>query len=261
MRGGDAFKPVLLPLILIVVGVVLLLNNFLLLESFEVTALWPLLLVMLGAGVLLRGDFVPDDSTRSFGITRGSVESAVIEISAGEIDVRLQELNREGRLIAGQFAAQARPAMQSTETHAHLRLDRSATPWFNFANWELGLAQDLPWQLLVSSHLGHIDLDLSKLIIEGGIVASGIGDIRVVCPQETLSPLVLRSAFGSIQVIAPLGSKVRIHVEGARTFTVRTDERRYTLAEPKLYVTRDAAPDLPVVDLHIRGTFGDLYLA
>ena len=40
-------------LALIAVGVVLLLNNFLLLSGFNVTTLWPLLLVILGAVILL----------------------------------------------------------------------------------------------------------------------------------------------------------------------------------------------------------------
>ena len=253
--------PVVFPLLLTLVGVILLLDNFLLLEFLNVTALWPLLLVVAGAVIVLRGDFTLDDSVRNFGVTRGSVESAIVEISSGEVDVVIRDLERRERLIAGRYAANTRPALQVQADHAEIRLDRAATPWFNFADWELGLARDLPWQVHISTSLGEVQADLTHLIIEGGVIATGIGDIRIDCPQETLSPLQLQSELGGIQVMTPLGAKARILVEGPRTLTVRVDERRYALADENLYVARNAEPEAPLVDIHVRGTFGDVYLA
>ncbi|MEM6530569.1 MAG: hypothetical protein AAF653_19885, partial [Chloroflexota bacterium] len=90
--------------------------------------------------------------------------------------------------------------------------------------------------------------------------ATGFGDIRVNIPAETLSPLELRSATGNIRIAAPLGAKLRVRAEGARWFKVHYDERRYTEPEPGLYVARDAEPDAPLVDIDVRGTFGDAYL-
>ncbi len=252
--------PVVFPLLLTLTGVVLLLDNFLLLEFLNVTALWPLLLVVAGAVIVLRGDFTLDDAVRNFGVTRGSVESAILEVSSGEVDVVLRDLERPERLIAGRYAANTRPALRVQDDHAEVRLDRAATPWFNFADWELGLARDLPWQVHVSTSLGQVQADLTNLIVEGGVIATGIGDIRVTCPQETLTPLQLQSSLGGIQVIVPLGAKTRIQVEGPRTLTVRVDERRFALADDNLYVARNAEPDAPLVDITVRGTFGDVYL-
>jgi hypothetical protein len=253
--------PVLFPLLLVIVGIVLLLNNFLLLEFLDVIALWPISLVIIGATILLRGDLTLDDSARTFGVTRGSVEAAVVEISSAEIDVSIRDLERPERLIAGKYAANTRPHLDVNGSYAHVRLDRATTPWFNTTDWELALAQGLPWQLFISSHLGAVDLDLTHLIIEGGVVATGLADIRCVCPQETLTPLTLRSTFGNIQLITPLGAKTRVRVEGNRLLTVRVDERRYATAEPHLYIARNPQPDAPLVDLTLRGTFGDVYLA
>jgi hypothetical protein len=244
---------------LTLVGIVLLLDNFLLLP-FNVTALWPLLLVVAGAVLLLRGDFTPDDATRSFGITRGSVESALLEINAGEIDVHLGALEREDRLIGGTFATDSRPAMDSDDIFAHLRFDRAATPWMTFADWEMGLATDLPWQFAISTNLGDLDLNLAGLYIEGGIIATGFGDIRVNVPAETLSPLQLQSLIGNIRITAPLGAKVRVRINGGRMFNTQADKRRYTEPEPNLFVTRDAEPNAPLIDIEVRGTFGDVYL-
>ncbi|HLU10496.1 MAG TPA: hypothetical protein VK003_12580 [Oceanobacillus sp.] len=248
-------------LALLALGVLLLLNNFLLLSGFNVGALWPLLLVIVGVLVLLRGDFMPGADARTFGITRGSVESATLEISAGEIDVVARALQREGRLIAGQFALDSRPQLSVQDTHAYLRMDRAATPWLSFANWEMALSRDLPWGIYVSTSLGQIDLDLRGLIIQKAVLATGLGDIQLTCPQEAFEPLVVRSAVGSIRILTPPGNHVRIYASGSRRFNVYADENRYTQPEPGVYVSRDSAANAPAVEIYVSGTLGDAYFA
>lgn len=248
------------PLILTLVGVVLLLDNFLLLGDFNVFTLWPLLLVMAGGVLLLRGDFIPDDSARTFGITRGNIESAILEIRAGDIDVHLWALDRPERLIAGKYAANAQPNLNVDDVHAHLQFNRAATSPLIFADWELALAQDIPWHILTTSHIGQIQADLSKLITEGGVIATGMGDIHLTTPEETLTPLKVQTNLGRITVKTPIGYKTRIRVSGARTFTRRVDERRYTQIEPDLYIARDAHPESPLVDVNVVGVLGDVYL-
>lgn len=257
----DARGPVILPILLTITGILVLLDNFLFLEQINMIALLPLLLVVAGLGLLLRGDFIPDESSRTFGITRGSVESALVEVSAGEIDVQIGELNREGRLIAGRYAANARPALTVDETHTHLRFNRSETTWSAFADWELALTTDLPWEILVSTHLGHVKADLSGLIVEQSTIATGFGDIYITCPQETLADLHLQSTVGNVQFVTPLGYKARIAIYASRFVTINVDDRRYAQVEANRYIAKDANPDAPLVDVQIHGTFGDIYLA
>lgn len=261
MEAKQSRGPWLWPLALAVIGVILLLDNFLLLGDFNAALLWPLLLVVLGAQILLRGDFLPSSAARTFGITRGSVEAATLEISAGEIDVNLRALQREGRLIAGQYAAQSRPQMNVNETRAHLKMERAATSWLSFADWEMGLAQDLPWQVLISTHLGQVNVDLSGLIVENAVIATGIGDLRVVCPYEALGPLRLRSALGHIQLIVPHGYQAQISAHGGRFSRVHADENRYFEPEPGLFIARDADEAAPLLEIQVENTFGDIYLA
>jgi hypothetical protein len=248
-------------LALMALGVVLLLNNFLLLSGFNAGALWPLLLVVIGGVILLRGDFVPSDEARSFGITRGSVESAALEVSAAEIDVHVYALEREGRLIAGQYAASSRPSLDVDRDHANLKMDRAATPWLSFADWRVALARDLPWSVFVSTSLGQAQLDLSGLIVQRAIVATGFGDIRVVCPEEALEPLVVRSTLGNIHIIVPPGNRVMVRASGARMFRVHADESRYEVQEDGAFVARNADPMRSLIEIDISGTFGDAYLA
>ncbi len=248
-------------LALVALGIVLLLNNFLLLSGFNAGALWPLLLVIIGGVILLRGDIVPSSEARTFGITRGSVESAALEVSAGEIDVDVRALQREGRLIAGQFAAGSRPSLNVQDNHANLKMARAATPWLSFADWSAALAPDLPWSVFVTTHLGQAQLDLSGLIIQRAVIATGFGDVRVVCPDETFEPIYVRSTLGNIHVIVPPGLRVQVRTGGSALFRVHADENRYEAQENGVYLARDAEELRSLVEIDIRGTFGDAYLA
>jgi hypothetical protein len=248
-------------LALIALGVALLFSNFLLLSDFNLAALWPLLLVVAGAQILLHGDLLPNAETRTFGITRGSVESATLEINAGEIDVRVGALDREGRLIAGRFAVDSRPELNVIDTYTQLKMDRLATPWFAFADWEVALASDLPWQVFISTSLGQVEAALADVIVQDVVIATGIGDIRLTCPREAYGALQLRSAVGTIQVITPSASQARITVKATPLFRVHVDEQRYEQAEPGVYRSRLADATRPFTEIIIGGTFGDAYLA
>jgi hypothetical protein len=260
VRAKSSRGLLLTSIALVALGVILLLNNYLLLSGFNVSALWPLLLVFLGAVILLRGDVIPRDDARTFGITRGSVEAATLEISAGEVDVTARPLQREGRLIAGQYAAESRPALNVHETTAHLRMERASTPWLSFSDWEVSLAHDLPWQLYVSTSLGQVKFDLTGLIVQRAVIATGFGDIRVVCPREALEPLELRSNLGNIHFLTPPGSSTRVYTHGSRFFKVHADPNRYDQSAPGVYTARNTS-ESALIEVHIYGTFGDAYLA
>src|SRR5215470_1016699 len=118
MRPGRA--PFFVPLLLIAIGVALLLKNFLLVENLDLLQYWPVLLVLAGFQLMLRGDIGITWQGQTFGITRGSVESAALEASSGELDVKIRALRREGRLIAGQYSGRSRPNLSVSGDHAEL---------------------------------------------------------------------------------------------------------------------------------------------
>ena len=254
--------PLLWPLLLVVIGGLLLLSNFFLLGNLNVINLSPLILVLIGTWILLRGDIIPDSEFRTFGITRGSIESATLEINSGEIDVQirgLQSRNAE-RLIAGQYAQNARPDLETVDVHAHLKMERPRTPWLSFADWEMGLSLDLPWQIVFSSYLGQFTADLSQIIIQNALISTGMGDIHLTAPREAFESLYVRSIVGNITLVTSQGYNVRVTVEGGRFFGIHVAESRYYQTESNIYMARDADEDLPIVDIVITGTFGDAYL-
>ena len=261
-KSTTSSNPILWPGIVTVIGLLLLLSNFFLLGEINIIDLWPLVLVLIGVQILLRGDIIPSSAFRTFGITRGSIESATIEINSGEIDVSirpLQSSNHE-RLIAGQFAHNSRPELNVSDVHANLTMHRQKTPWLSFSNWELGISQTLPWQIVISSYLGQIVLDLSKVIIHNALISTGIGDVHLISPTEAFEPLYIRSILGNITISSPAGYNVRITSEGGRFFATHADESRYIETQPHVYVTINSDDTLPLVDIIITGTFGSAYL-
>ncbi|MBL8146143.1 MAG: hypothetical protein JNL34_07140 [Anaerolineae bacterium] len=260
MRATSSRGWMLIALVLTVLGIILLLQNFLLIGGTNLLMFWPLLLAAAGFVILLRGDLLAT-SGKSFGITRGSVVSGTLEVSAGVVDVRGHALGKEGRLIAGQFAAGARPSLSVDDNHARLRFDRAAAPLLAWGDWDLALARDLPWEVRISSWLGTVELDLDGLIIQRGQIGTGFGDIRLTCPQEAFEPVRAQSTLGTIRLEAPPGVNAHVYVTGSRVFRTRVDTARYEVIAPNVYATRDADPDAPVTEFHLSGTFGDCYLA
>ncbi|HYO89151.1 MAG TPA: DUF5668 domain-containing protein [Candidatus Limnocylindrales bacterium] len=259
MRATSSRGWMLFALALTALGVVLLLQNFLLLGGLSLLTFWPLLLVVAGMALLLRGDWFTG-SGKPFGITRGSVTNATLEVSAGVVDVRGRALPKEGRLIAGQFASGARPTLSVEDNHAFLRFDRASTPLLSLADWELALARDLPWDVRVTTWLGAVDLDFTGLIVQGASVATGFGDVRITCPQESFAPITVRSALGSIRLEAPEGVNARVYVTGSRVFRTHFDTERFEQIGEGLYLTRDVANGQPASEFHLSGSFGDCYL-
>lgn len=260
-----ARPPLWLATLLILSGGALLLNGLLLLGDINLLTLLPLLLVVVGVLLLVRGDLVPSQQARAFRITRGSIEHATLAVNAAEIDLRLYPLPEEAQeyLVAGQYAPQARPQLSADGTHAHLTFDRAQTRWIHWADWEIGLAQGLPWELFMSASLGQIEADCTGLILSGARLRSGFGDVRFNCPIELLgsTPIDLYAALGSVQVLVPHGYNVQVTIHSTRFFKAYIDTARFVKVDENTYTPHDANPDNPPVTVSVRGAFGDAYLA
>ncbi|MCZ7544739.1 MAG: DUF5668 domain-containing protein [Anaerolineae bacterium] len=239
MRSQSDRAPRLWPLVITAVGVLLLLSNFRLL-TFDVVQLWPLLVIALGIQLLRQGDFGLSWQGQTFGITRGSVERATLEADAGELDLNLRALRKEGRLVAGQYTARSRPSLEVQHNEATLRMRRGQTWLLSLADWEVGLARDLPWRLLLSAHLGVLSIDLSEVEIEEARLATGIGDIRLVCPGIPSGPIWARSTLGNISVEVPAHVAAAVRVRSTALSNVKASDR-FSKVAPGLWVTEGYA--------------------
>lgn len=255
--------PWLWPLVVMIGGLILLLDNFLLID-IDVTPYWPVILIALGIQLLLYGDIAPSWQAHTFGITRGSVESASIEIESGELDVQLRALRKPGRLIAGQYTARSRPGLTVRHNHASLRMQRGQSWWLSLAHWDVGLASDLPWGVLISSYLGHLEADLHGLVIERAYLSSGIGNVHVACPRRAAGTVFARSTFGNVQLTIPQNSHARITIKIGPFGRVRVDETRFLQVEPGIYASQNSAEETtgtPELCVEACTVFGSIYIS
>jgi len=253
--------PILFPITLVLLGIVILLNSFLLIDA-DVVSLWPILLIIIALQVLWRGDLAPSWQAQTFGITRGSVESASLEISSAEIDVRLTSLQRAGRLISGAYTARSRPRLAVRNNHANLVMRRGQTWLFSLADWDIQLTHDVPWVLLMSAHLGELKADLRGIVIERAYIASGIGDIDVTAPDELAGLIDIRSTFGDIHLTIPEGVPALIRITASPMCRVITDDHPFeTDDDGEFYATPEYVPDQPALNIQAQNTFGNVLLS
>ncbi len=259
MRRQSTQTPFVWPLLLIVVGILLLLDNFLLI-SLNVLEFWPLVLIFIGLQLLWRGDLALSWQAETFGITRGSVSTGSLEVSSGEIDIRLRASRRPDRLITGQYTARSRPHLSVRNNRAALTMRRGSTWLLSIADWEMDLAQDLPWALLVSAHLGQLDIDLRDLSIDRAYVATGIGNIRLICPTQAEGPILTRSTFGDIRLALPDQVPAIIRIKAGPLCRVIRHSRRFLEQPDHIIVTDTYTPDAPALDITVTSTFGNVHL-
>lgn len=258
MRSQTSRPPRLWPLVAIAVGVLLLLSNFRLL-TFDVLQLWPLLVIALGIQLLRQGDLGFSWQGQTFGITRGSVERANLEADAGELDLHLRALRREGRLVAGQYTARSRPRLEVLHDEATLQMRRGETWLLSLADWEVGLARDLPWRLLLSTSLGVLNADLSAVHVEEARLATGLGDIKLVCPNQPSGPIWVRSILGNISVQVPETTPAAVRVRSTSLSNV-TASSRFHQVEPGTWVTDGYEGSEAALSVEVESVLGDVSL-
>lgn len=260
MRKSSGRAPVFWPILVVIAGVFLLLNNYLLIDT-NVLDYWPVILLLIGLQLLWRGDVAPSWQGQTFGITRGSVQSGTLEISSGEIDVKLDSLTEEGRLIAGQYTARSRPKLQVRNNRAALSMQRGQTWLFSLADWEVSLAQDLPWIIIASAHLGQIDVDMRGLSVRRGYFASGIGNVRLICSELGGGPLVARSTFGDVRIAIPADVPAIIYIEAGPLVRVIRHSRQFLeRADQTIITAAYENTDAQAVEITLSSTFGNIHL-
>jgi hypothetical protein len=252
--------PYILIALLLGSGGYLLLRNFRLLPEVDLTPYAPLLLVLLGVQLLLRGDLGISWAAQAFGITRGTVRAASLEAYSGELDIKLRALRREGRLIAGSYTARSRPDLAVRGETARLTMQRGRTWLFSIADWEVGLARDLPWNVLLSAFLGEIEVDLRGIPINRAELGSGFGDIRLVLPELVGQGVRAFSTFGNVTAAVPEGCAAIVRLRSKPFARVQVDERHFVRLADDLYATLNHAEAARPIYAEIGSTFGTLRL-
>jgi len=222
---------------LIVVGLASLAVNLGLIIGPEarrlVAAIWPAGVIAIGLGLILLGDQVWRSETAPFSVPRGEAESAELRVSAGTADLQIGSTAEPGLLAIGELPPPKRPKVAADDQHMTVRLEPLwGLPSLSRARWCAALANDLPWQVSVSSSAGNLDLDLRALMPTHVRVRSVLGDVVLNLPAAGGSQLDIRLVFGDLTIDVPEDLGVKVVVQTGALADVERDERRFIRLGP-----------------------------
>jgi len=241
------------PLLLIIVGLVLLLDQFGVwtVDWGQVLSLWPLLLILVGLDILVRSARLSgvlaaivlvgalgvaavilwpslsvgtDTLSVEHNIDLDGVRQATVLLSSGVADIQVNGMESSRSLLSGEFSYPERrgaPTLETETADGHTRVAiSSAEETTSFVgtrssveDWRVDLTTQVPIELVVNAGVGRTTLDLSDLTLDRLQVKAGVGEIKVTLATGGAYKASVDGGIGEITVIIPEGAAARVRVD------------------------------------------------
>ncbi len=120
--------------------------------------------------------------------------------------------------------------------------------WGDQWNWDLGLTPEVPLGLEVSFGVGLANIDLTGLTVSDLKVNTGIGQTKVILPDEGNFQARIEGAIGDTVIVIPAGLAARIRVDTGLAVSQLPDgyQRRDDVYTSPGYASADDRVDLEV---------------
>jgi hypothetical protein len=206
------------PLLLILFGVLLLLDNFDILPGSVFGYIWPLVLIYFGISVLLSRGSRPEPVEDSTTLEGARSAAVALKHGAGELLVRggaPADLLYSGIFAGGVDKHFDRPADRLSVTLAGRTPDWFRWPGAMFGphgmNWDVRLNETVPLALSVESGASSTRLDLSSLRVTDLNIQTGASSTVVTLPARAGHTRARLSAgAASVDITVPEGVAARI---------------------------------------------------
>ena len=257
MRRGSMFWGV----VLLVVGGLLLMANFGILQVNVWRALWPLFLILLGVWVLIgvttgrRGVETEHISVPLKG------ESAQIKIKHGVGPAWLTGAAEPGTLMSGTFAGlEYRTSGENGIQRLHMEMG-NLDPMFWFPGvgsleWRFSLAKDVPLELDVDGGAGMLHLDLHDYNVKHLDMDGGVGQMTVIMPAGARTTSAdIDAGVGEMIIDIPEGVAARIHATSGLG-ALNINKSRFPMTGENTYESAGYAEAANKLDLKVEGGVG-----
>ena len=280
------------PIVLILVGSVLLLNQLgiLSLSWSRLWSLWPLVLILAGLEILLARSrvgtvaflvlaciltivglrVVPSVSVglgtpdlEHFDYGAKGLESATVRIELGAGELYVSSLGDSAHLYEAEIHYnQLRTEVSSSEMrdgdHVQVILKSrhlGVTPAGVQAldKWRVRLNAGIPMRLGVSSGVNRSTLDLEGLSLTRLDLRMGVGDVALVLSRDGPYDAYVDGGIGRLDIEIPLGTEVRVRVDGGLG---KVDVADRLQRHEGYYVTPGYDASSDAIDLDIDGGIG-----
>ena len=284
-----------LAIVLIVVGVLILLANFGWFDWFTLVrlgALWPVLLVAIGADMLTRGRYrvvvwgaaivvgallYAYDGGGPRGVFGGGpaeshdivqplsgARAADVTLKTGVGTLRLGDLASGSDLVRGTILTGRGETLVNEVSHrgdtAVLRLASQQGPSVNVRGgdrrtWDLQLTRSVPIALDITTGVGTARLDLRALHLSSLQMHAGVGEVTATLPDSGVYRADFKAGVGATHITIPSGMAARVTVKtGLGAVHVNGTFAR----SGDVYETPGYANASDRVDLNVEGGLGQI---
>jgi len=263
MRTNRAFWAILL----VLVGVIFLLQNFEFLPGNFWTLFWPALLILIGVWLLLRPRLIKNQEgsleaeTLSLPLESGLTEAMIkFEHGAGRLHINAGDNPIE--LVGGSFVGGVDSKVDLLQSIPTVKLSARDhvvnSPVFLSGqgfNWDVRLNRQIPLHLKLSTGAGENHLDLTDLLVKEIKLETGASSTEILLPahaQQTHVEIEAGAATVRLRVPAVVAARIKSET-GFSSVTVDTD--RFP-RQGDVYVSPDYDLAANRIDIDIEGGMG-----
>jgi hypothetical protein len=248
--------------LLIVAGLLFLAGNV---WGFNAWAfLWPLFLIVVGAGVLWSVLREPGEvETKSLSYPLEGENGARIRIQYGAGRLSVSGGVASGVLLDGEFAGGVHHTRRRTGGRAEILLRTpndfwSWWPWSPGAHdWDVHLSPEIPLTLKIESGANETRLDLRSLQVTDLRVETGASSTKIMLPEAAGQTHVkVEAGAASVHIAVPENVAARIESEVALG-SISIDKQRFPRSG-NVYASPDYTTAENRVDIHVEGGVGSL---
>jgi len=244
--------------VLVILGLVLLLNNFGILGNFNIWQLmWPAFLILLGIWILFGRVFGKSTQVEHARVPLNGAQRARVRMQhgAGKLHVYAKDLPND--LAEGDFGG---GLDLNTRREGDALVVRMGVPvqWFPFSwlpgdtlDWSVGLKRGLPMSLDFETGANESEINLSELQVSELQLKSGASSTRVHLPQNAGQTRVsIEVGAASVDLYVPNGVAGRIRSRGGIS-SLKVDTARFPRAG-EYYQSTDYETAANKVDIDIQ---------
>lgn len=246
--------------ILVIAGTLFLLDNFGIV-SVNLSLLWPIFLIVLGAFILLGRNWVSADAgdLKEVSVPLGGATEAHVRVEHGAGSIRLSGAAKSENLLEGKFySLDLKSDLKNGKAEVRLHSPNDFNPERIFPwnwggarrQWKFSLNPNVPIDLDIDSGASEVKLDLSALKVRSLDLDTGASSVEITMPEKAgHTTAKIDAGASSINISFPKGVAAHIRVESGLG-AVSVDQTRFPRAS-KGYESADYATAANKVDLRV----------
>ncbi len=222
--------------ILVLLGILILLDNFNIIRVHIWGLIWPLLLIWVGVQFLLRPRWqAMSPAGKQIALPIKGIEEAVVRIDYGAGQLHLHGDTAPDELMEGSFGTGLVYDLKANGTKARLKMrppSEDPLSWFGWKSaegrrWSFGLNDAIPISLDLHTGASEATLDLEALNLKSFTLHTGASETRVTLPAHAgFTQVKAETGMASVSFTVPQGVAARIRASGGLS-EIKVDQTRF----------------------------------